>query len=208
MFNHGVFILDVWEDEMGFSFLNSFAFLPVCRNWPSELVIWLSQSAKTNLNVEDVFFCIARDIKQRLAETDSKPEVVAVFNVLTSRKWDQEVESFAVFFSLSSYSCHPACPQRESSHMWMQAPSIKINKPDPGKPAPGTQRSACCSSWNGSDGGLILADGSTVCVWTWCIERLDAARVTHPTGRGGMQEKAGLLLAHYSQGCSVGCSRM
>lgn len=33
------------------------------------------QSAKTNLNVEEVFFSIARDIKQRLADTDSKPEV-------------------------------------------------------------------------------------------------------------------------------------
>jgi Ras-related protein Rab-8A len=32
------------------------------------------QSAKTNMNVEDVFFTIARDIKQRLDETDSKPE--------------------------------------------------------------------------------------------------------------------------------------
>ncbi|CAN6209752.1 unnamed protein product, partial [Urochloa humidicola] len=31
-------------------------------------------SAKTNLNVEQVFFSIARDIKQRLSETDSKPE--------------------------------------------------------------------------------------------------------------------------------------
>ncbi|KAK4478583.1 hypothetical protein RD792_014069 [Penstemon davidsonii] len=31
-------------------------------------------SAKTNLNVEEVFFSIARDIKQRLAETDSKSE--------------------------------------------------------------------------------------------------------------------------------------
>ncbi|KAG8044751.1 hypothetical protein GUJ93_ZPchr0079g2776 [Zizania palustris] len=31
-------------------------------------------SAKMNLNVEQVFFSIARDIKQRLAETDSKPE--------------------------------------------------------------------------------------------------------------------------------------
>ncbi|GFY82851.1 ras-related small GTP-binding family protein [Actinidia rufa] len=31
-------------------------------------------SAKTNLNVEEVFFSIARDIKQRLAETDSKVE--------------------------------------------------------------------------------------------------------------------------------------
>ncbi|KAF3329986.1 ras-related protein RABE1c-like protein [Carex littledalei] len=31
-------------------------------------------SAKTNLNVEQVFFSIARDIKQRLSESDSKPE--------------------------------------------------------------------------------------------------------------------------------------
>ncbi|GFZ17985.1 RAB GTPase homolog 8A [Actinidia rufa] len=31
-------------------------------------------SAKTNLNVENVFFSIARDIKQRLADTDSRPE--------------------------------------------------------------------------------------------------------------------------------------
>lgn len=36
----------------------------------------LLQSAKTNLNVEEVFFSIARDIKQRLADTDSsKTEV-------------------------------------------------------------------------------------------------------------------------------------
>lgn len=33
------------------------------------------QSAKTNLNVEQVFFSIAKDIKQRLADTDSKAEV-------------------------------------------------------------------------------------------------------------------------------------
>ncbi|KAG6678313.1 hypothetical protein I3843_14G072500 [Carya illinoinensis] len=32
------------------------------------------RSAKTNLNVEQVFFSIARDIKQRLADTDSKAE--------------------------------------------------------------------------------------------------------------------------------------
>lgn len=34
------------------------------------------QSAKTNLNVEEVFFSIAKDIKQRLAESDSKSEVL------------------------------------------------------------------------------------------------------------------------------------
>ncbi|KAF9624184.1 hypothetical protein IFM89_008122 [Coptis chinensis] len=31
-------------------------------------------SAKTNLNAEQVFFSIARDIKQKLAESDSKVE--------------------------------------------------------------------------------------------------------------------------------------
>lgn len=45
------------------------------------LFIWLTlmslllQSAKTNLNVEEVFFSIAKDIKQRLADTDAKAEV-------------------------------------------------------------------------------------------------------------------------------------
>nr|AFK40683.1 unknown [Lotus japonicus] len=31
-------------------------------------------SAKTNLNVDEVFFSIARDIKQRVADNDSKAE--------------------------------------------------------------------------------------------------------------------------------------
>ncbi|KAI3989411.1 hypothetical protein MKX01_032513 [Papaver californicum] len=31
-------------------------------------------SAKTNLNVEQVFFSVARDIKERLSETDTRPE--------------------------------------------------------------------------------------------------------------------------------------
>ncbi|XP_052176861.1 ras-related protein RABE1c-like isoform X1 [Diospyros lotus] len=35
-------------------------------------------SAKTNLNVEEVFFSIARDIKQRLAETESRVEPQAI----------------------------------------------------------------------------------------------------------------------------------
>lgn len=35
------------------------------------------QSAKTNLNVEQVFFSVAKDIMQRLAEADAKPEVEA-----------------------------------------------------------------------------------------------------------------------------------
>lgn len=43
----------------------------------------LLQSAKTNLNVDEVFFSIARDIKQRVADNDSKAEVF-VLNFLPS----------------------------------------------------------------------------------------------------------------------------
>ncbi|XP_019448667.1 PREDICTED: ras-related protein RABE1c-like isoform X2 [Lupinus angustifolius] len=35
-------------------------------------------SAKTNLNVEEVFFSIARDIKQRLSDTDNKAEPTTI----------------------------------------------------------------------------------------------------------------------------------
>ncbi|GLT65071.1 hypothetical protein SLA2020_375230 [Shorea laevis] len=35
-------------------------------------------SAKTNLNVEEVFFSIARDVKQRLADTDSMTELSTI----------------------------------------------------------------------------------------------------------------------------------
>ena len=45
------------------------------------------QSAKTNLNVEQVFFSIARDIKQRLAETDTKAEVESLSNNKLLRVW-------------------------------------------------------------------------------------------------------------------------
>jgi Ras-related protein Rab-8A len=37
-------------------------------------IIFFETSAKTNLNVENVFFTMAREIKQRLSETDSKTE--------------------------------------------------------------------------------------------------------------------------------------
>ncbi|OVA19492.1 Small GTPase superfamily [Macleaya cordata] len=57
-------------------------------------------SAKTNFNVEQVFFSIANDVKQRLAESDTKPEFlifylaalpIASFNGAThSRSLDNE----------------------------------------------------------------------------------------------------------------------
>ncbi|KAE8678924.1 Ras-related protein RABE1d [Hibiscus syriacus] len=37
-------------------------------------IIFFETSAKTNINVEEVFFSMAKDIKQRLADTDSRAE--------------------------------------------------------------------------------------------------------------------------------------
>lgn len=45
--------------------------------------IYVLQSAKTNMNVEEVFFSIARDIKQRLAESDSRGAEVGFFHSLS-----------------------------------------------------------------------------------------------------------------------------
>ncbi|RLM99071.1 ras-related protein RABE1c [Panicum miliaceum] len=61
-------------------------------------------SAKTNLNVEQVFFSIARDIKQRLAETDSKPEVQMIAPIY--------IWNFISTNDLSNISLH--CRRRQS----------------------------------------------------------------------------------------------
>ena len=49
------------------------------------------QSAKTNMNVEEVFFSIARDIKQRLADTVSSTEVpcltLSYLHFCSPEKW-------------------------------------------------------------------------------------------------------------------------
>lgn len=85
------------------------------------------QSAKTNLNVEEVFFSIARDIKQRLAETDSKAEVYKYPNLVF---WFVvRLQNINLFFFV------------------MQPQTIKINKPDQTAGAAQTaQKSACCGS--------------------------------------------------------------
>ncbi|RWW41619.1 hypothetical protein BHE74_00052885 [Ensete ventricosum] len=69
-------------DEYGIKFFETVCgfvgFYPVSTLLVFNNVFDMLQSAKTNLNVEQVFFSIARDIKQRLAETDSKPEIKPV----------------------------------------------------------------------------------------------------------------------------------
>ncbi|KAE8679462.1 Ras-related protein RABE1d [Hibiscus syriacus] len=68
----------------------------------------IQQSAKTNLNVEEVFFSIASDIKQRLTESDNKAETLEqpVLKLLKSGiaadSNENEKEYTVVAFGLSS----------------------------------------------------------------------------------------------------------
>lgn len=55
------------------------------------MLIWSNyvlQSAKTNMNVEEVFFSIGRDIKQRLAESDSRGSEVGCSPFLLNDSFD------------------------------------------------------------------------------------------------------------------------
>lgn len=88
------------------------------------------QSAKTNLNVEQVFFSIARDIKQRLANTDSKAEVYSISLIIVLKKITVR---FWLRFDLN--------PMFMSS----QPTTIKINEHARGSSL-ATQKPACCGS--------------------------------------------------------------
>ena len=64
------------------------------------------QSAKTNLNVEEVFFSIGRDIKQRLSDTDSKAEVLFTsLSALPCVKRTSEYAYCFMFLSCSIAAC-------------------------------------------------------------------------------------------------------
>ena len=97
------------------------------------------QSAKTNLNVEQVFFSIARDIKQRLVDTDSRAEVFKLpalsQTILLEKKIRLlELEIIPILQLLKNF-------------LWLQPSTIKINQPDQGAGAgQAAQRSACCGS--------------------------------------------------------------
>ncbi|KAH0910747.1 hypothetical protein HID58_034068 [Brassica napus] len=55
-------------DEYGIKFFEAVSQTYLMKTYKTPL------SAKTNLNVEEVFFLIAKDIKQRLTDTDSRAE--------------------------------------------------------------------------------------------------------------------------------------
>lgn len=69
-------------DEYGINFFETVSsnfscwcdFISSCKHF-LHIGNFLSQSAKTNLNVEKAFFSIAKDVMQRLAEADSKAQV-------------------------------------------------------------------------------------------------------------------------------------
>lgn len=63
-------------------------FFSILLYWIVSYFFFCMQSAKTNLNVEQVFFSIARDIKQRLADSDAKPEVWPFIFVSLDRLYD------------------------------------------------------------------------------------------------------------------------
>ncbi|KAK4769280.1 hypothetical protein SAY86_027430 [Trapa natans] len=65
-------------------------------------------SAKINLNVEQVFFSIAKDIKQRLADTDSKFEVlISYVPSMLQCPLDVDVRLLMSFWVSPVYSSYP-----------------------------------------------------------------------------------------------------
>lgn len=72
------------------------------------------QSAKTNLNVEQVFFSIARDIKQRLADTDSRAEVIES-RISYGEVWNCSPGSLILMLKLFSILYFPASDNQNQS---------------------------------------------------------------------------------------------
>lgn len=77
-------------DEYGIRFFETVSKSFICLDFAMQLCLhvlmmkttFVFQSAKTNLNVEQVFFSIATDIKQRLADTDTRAEVFSTEHFL------------------------------------------------------------------------------------------------------------------------------
>ncbi|KAL6574757.1 Ras-related protein RABE1c [Orobanche minor] len=105
-------------------------------------------SAKTNLNVEEVFFSIAKDIKQRLAETDSKTE----FDVTRwSTPHTRHVSCIqqGMHYVGILHGRNPPTPLRlHAGYAFTLEPqAIRITQADQtGGAAQAAQKSACCGS--------------------------------------------------------------
>jgi hypothetical protein len=93
---------------------------------------FLLQSAKTNRNVNEAFFSIARDIKQRLPDIDSTKTVFETFSSLNS--WTSLICQFIALCSWNWMSVFTLQPTR-----------FRINKRDKATAKHGAQNSACCS---------------------------------------------------------------
>lgn len=86
--------------------------------------------------MEEVFFSIARDIKQRLAATDSRAEVYVLHALFfVNRNWTATFQKPYKFrlLTICGVSLQPA--------------TLKINQPDQaGGAGQAAQKSACCGS--------------------------------------------------------------
>ena len=66
------------ENTNTYNALLSYIHIDLCSWLVADITFGWGQSAKTGLNVEELFFTVSRDIKVRLANSYSKPEVCAV----------------------------------------------------------------------------------------------------------------------------------
>ena len=94
------------------------------------------QSAKTNQNVEQVFFTIARDIKQRLTET-----VAAATEVTTPGMLCTDIQ-------VGNPICSIIRVVIANLYLIMQAPTIQISRQDPDQAGGAASRwsSSCCNT--------------------------------------------------------------
>ena len=91
--------------------------------------------------MEEVFFSIARDIKQRLADTDSRAEV-SIYLVLNEMKMNEM--KMKEILDLLIFICTGNLP---SLVLRVQPTAIRINPADQATGAGQTaQKSACCGS--------------------------------------------------------------
>ncbi|MBA0760657.1 hypothetical protein Gotri_023386 [Gossypium trilobum] len=109
-------------------------------------------SAKTNLNVEEVFFSIARDIKQRLADIDSKSEP----QTIKINQGDQAAGGAAPAQKSACCACH----ERGEAKQQLKQSMVEIFKLKKllNKPLPSSNFSA---ETNSSDDVSLTADDCT-----------------------------------------------
>lgn len=101
--------------------------------------------------MEEVFFSIGRDIKQRLSESDSKTEVHRYSLPLHYSFFSMDDWSYQ-FIHTFSLCMNMFCD------LFVQPQAIRINQSDQaGTAGQGAQKSSCCGSWVESDTVFLVS---------------------------------------------------